>query len=108
MIPPFPVVPTLAPPCPDVPDPDPSIAPNPLNSVSFGLGIAKALPYADIVQETYPTPAISEAGDLASTTRDTTKDIHQAASFQDFVASKQQRNSLALPETVSHPAATLI
>ena len=90
-----------------VPSPAPSVAPTPPNKVSFRLGIAESLQYSDMAQVPYPLPAISEADDLTSTTRSTAENIRQAASLQDFIASKQLKTLGALPEAVSHPASTL-
>ena len=60
-----------------------------------------------MAQVPYPLPAISEADDLTLTARSTAEDTRQAASLQDFIASKQLRTLWALLEAVSHTAATL-
>ena len=59
-------------------------------------------------QAPYRPPAISEVDDFTATARATTLDIRQAASLQAFVTSKQQITLRALPEAVTHPAATLL
>ena len=89
-------------------DPAPPVAPTPPTTVSFGLSILEALPYADLLQAPYPPPDISEADDLASTVRITAKEIRQAASLQAFIASKQRSTLGALPEAVTPLAATLL
>ena len=99
---------TPPPPYPATLAPDLSVAPTPLTRVSFGPVILEALPYGDLSQAPYPLPDISEADELASTTRTTAEDICQAASLQSFIASKQRSTLGALPEAVTHPAATLL
>ena len=84
------------------------VAPTPPTGVSFGSGIIDALTYANQPQVPYPTPAISKADELTSTARTTAKEIRQAASLQALIASKQQSTLGALPEAVTHPAATLL
>ena len=59
-------------------------------------------------RQSNPPPAISEVDNLASTARTTTEEIFQADSLQAFLASKQQITLGALPEAVTHPAATLL
>ena len=91
-----------------VPALDPPVTPTPLTSVYLRLGIIVAPPYADIVQAPYPPPSIYKAGDLELTARDNGVDIRQATSLRDFISYKQRRTLGALPEAVSHPAATLL
>ena len=66
------------------------------------------MPYSDIPQAPYPPPDISEEDDLASTARNTAEDIFQAVPLQAFIASKKRSTLGALPEAVTHLAATLL
>ena len=74
---PRPVTLTPAPPGPATLAPAAHVVPTPPTRVSFGPGTLEALPYADVPQAPYPPSAISEADDLASTTRTTAKEIRQ-------------------------------
>ena len=72
------------------------------------MGILEALPYAKLVQAHSPPPSISEAYDLTSTARNNAEEICQVAPLQAFIASKRRSTLGALPEAVTHSAATLL
>ena len=64
--------------------------------------------YAELLQAPSPPLDISKSYDLAFTAKNTSKDIRQAASLQAFIDSKKKITLGALPEAVTHPAATLL
>ena len=107
---PSPVRPTPAPllrPAHSAPASLPLPAPSP-NNVTFGPGIAEALPYATTAQAPYPPPIDSPTDDLAATAKATTREILEAPSLLSFLASKKSNTLVVLTEGVAHPVAFLL
>ena len=82
-------------------------APRP-DSVTFGPGVAEALPYATISQVPYPPPVASPTNDLVATANATAREILNAPSLLSLLASKRRNTLGGLPNGVKHPAAALL
>ena len=76
--------------------------------MTFGPGIAEALPYATTAQAPYPPPVDSPTDDLAALAKATAREILEAPSLLSFLASKQRKTLGGLPEGVKHPASALL
>ena len=74
----------------------------------FGPGIAEPLPYATTAQAPYPPPVAQIMGYLADTTKATAREILSAPSLLSFLASKELKTLVGLPNGVTHPAADLL
>ena len=99
--------PALACPAPSSPAPQKSTSALP-NNVYFGQLIKESLPYVDVAQSPYPSPAAPSSYDLAETYKATTEEIHRAPFFLAFIALRQRGTLGTLLAAVLHLTAALL